>query len=108
MQVVANLADKPVINRFRRLSHVISFSKVMIRAMKTSPDGSRGLFRTVFMVLTTSAACRIHCNAEGQVASQDLSKEEVKRRLALYESDEVTQELYGFGTMLINNAVQRL
>ena len=42
------------------------------------------------------------------MAPQDLSKEEVKRRLALYENDEVTQELYGFGTMLINNAVQRL
>jgi hypothetical protein len=41
------------------------------------------------------------------MASPYLSQDEVKERLAIYEDDKITEELYGFGTMLINNAVQR-
>jgi hypothetical protein len=42
------------------------------------------------------------------MASPYLSKEEVKGRLEQYEDNEVTQELYGFGTMLIDDAVDSL
>jgi hypothetical protein len=42
------------------------------------------------------------------MATTDLSKEEVKRRLTLYEDNEVTEELYRFGTMLIHDAVDNL
>ena len=42
------------------------------------------------------------------MASTDLCKDEVKRRLGSYEDDGVTDELYGFGTMLVHDAVDRL
>jgi hypothetical protein len=39
---------------------------------------------------------------------QDLSEEEVRHRLASYEDEETTNELYAFGLMLTNEAVQWL
>ena len=40
--------------------------------------------------------------------SPSLSKEEVKRRLSLYEDDDVTKELHDFGSMLVGNSTQRI
>jgi len=40
--------------------------------------------------------------------SPHLSMEEVKRRLTLYENDEVTGELQAFGNMLVTNSTQRI
>lgn len=37
-----------------------------------------------------------------------LSEAEVRLRLGSYENDSVTEELYGFGKMLIQDAVSRL
>jgi hypothetical protein len=42
------------------------------------------------------------------MGAQHLAEQEVRRRLTLYENDEITEELYGFGTMLISNAMQRI
>ena len=54
------------------------------------------------------AGLPIHCNAGAKLATTDLCKDEVKRRLESYEDDGVTDELYGFGTMLVHDAVDRL